>query len=147
MNIVMFTDAYWPRVNGVTVSVDSYSRALIKAGHKVLIICSSYPEGLNEPVSYLNSPETEEGAQIVRVPSLPFFITKEDRVAKLNKWRWVFRQVEKFSPDIIHINTEMIIAEFGFLYARAITFRPFTPSIQCGKNMPRIISICFRLYW
>ena len=28
MKIVMFTDAYWPRVNGITVSVDSYSRVL-----------------------------------------------------------------------------------------------------------------------
>ena len=119
MNIVMFTDAYWPRVNGVTVSVDSYSRALVKEGHKVLIICSYYPEGLDSAVSIFDSPKTEEGPMIVRVPSLPFFITKEDRVAKFNKWYWVFQQVEKFSPNIIHINTEMIIAEFGFLYARA----------------------------
>jgi len=119
MNIVMFTDAYWPRINGVTVSVDSYSRSLIKEGHKVLIICSSYPEDLNAPVPFLSIRETGESAKIVRVPSLPIFITKEDRIARFSKWHWVFRQVEQFSPDIIHINTEMMIAEFGFLYARA----------------------------
>ena len=71
MNIVMFTDAYWPRVNGVTVSVDSYSRALIKAGHQVLIVCSFYPEGLNAPVYLLRDRDEEEGPKIVRVPSLP----------------------------------------------------------------------------
>ena len=113
----MFTDAYWPRVNGVTVSVDSYSRSLMKAGHQVLIICSSYPEGLDAPLSIQDSQESGEEPIIVRVPSVPAFITKEDRIAKFNKWFWVFRQVESFNPDIIHINTEFVIAEFGFWYA------------------------------
>jgi glycosyltransferase involved in cell wall biosynthesis len=134
MNIVMFTDAYWPRVNGVTVSVDSFSRALVKAGHEVMIICSSYPEGNLGPVGprrgfpeasgtspSVPNPEPEsQGPVIVRVPSLPIpaFLTQEDRVAKIDKWFWVFRQVEQFNPHIIHINTEFVIAEFGFLYAR-----------------------------
>jgi len=124
MNIVMFTDAYWPRVNGVTVSVDSYSRALIKAGHEVMIICSSYPpEGNLDSGERLNVPvpngvmEDGKSPRIVRVPSLPAFVTKEDRVAKIDKWFWVFRQVELFDPHVIHINTEAVIAEFGFLYA------------------------------
>ena len=114
----MFTDAYWPRVNGVTVSVDSFSRALVKAGHQVLIICSSYPEGFNTPISYFGK-QDDGGPEIVRVPSVPAFITKEDRLAKFNKWYWVFKQVENFNPQIVHINTEVVIAEFGFLYARA----------------------------
>ena len=119
MKIVMFTDAYWPRVNGVTVSVDSFSRALIKAGHQVLIICSSYPEGLSGPVSVFDRSGAEGEPKVVRVPSMPAFVTKEDRIAKFNKWFWVFRQVELFGPDIIHINTEFMIAEFGFWYAWA----------------------------
>ena len=119
MKIVMFTDAYWPRVNGVTVSVDSYSRALIKAGHKVLVVCSSYPKDLNVPSSFLETREDKDGPKIVRVPSMPAFVTKEDRIAKFTKWFWVFRQVEDFDPNIIHINTEVMIAEFGFLYARS----------------------------
>jgi len=118
MKIVMFTDAFWPRVNGVTVSVDSFSKALVKAGHQVLIICSFYPESPNAAVPLFNEPEAEEGPKIVRVPSTPAFVTKEDRIAKFNKLYWVFRQVESFNPDIVHINTEMMIAEFGFFYAR-----------------------------
>ncbi|MDR0496442.1 MAG: glycosyltransferase [Treponema sp.] len=115
----MFSDAYWPRVNGVTVSVDSYSRALIKEGHQVLIICSSYPEGLNAPSFFPEKLDVPDEPRIVRVPSLPAFITKEDRIAKFSKWFWVFKQVELFNPDIIHINTELVIAEIGFLYAMA----------------------------
>jgi glycosyltransferase involved in cell wall biosynthesis len=60
----------------------------------------------------------EADPQIVRVPSMPALITKEDRIAKFNKWYWVFKQVELFNPDLVHINTEFMIAEFGFLYAK-----------------------------
>ena len=119
MRIVMFSDAYWPRINGVTVSVDSYSRALIKEGHEVLIICSSYPEGLNAPVPIFEDTESSHEPKIVRVPSMPAFITSEDRIAKFSRWHWVFKHVDKFNPDIIHINTEFIIARIGLLYARA----------------------------
>jgi len=111
MRIVMFTDAYWPRVNGVTVSVDTFSKALIKEGHEVLIVCSFYPSGYDAAQAH--------DPRIIRVPSMPAFVTKEDRIAKFDKWHWVFKQVELFKPDIVHINTEAVIAEFGFLYAKA----------------------------
>jgi glycosyltransferase involved in cell wall biosynthesis len=114
----MFTDAYWPRVNGVTVSVDTFSRALIKEGHYVLIVCSFYPSDY-DAVSAIQDENKPEDPRIVRVPSMPAFVTKEDRIAKFDKWLWVFKQVEAFNPDILHINTEMVIAEFGFLYAKA----------------------------
>jgi 1,2-diacylglycerol 3-alpha-glucosyltransferase len=118
MKIVMFTDAYWPRINGVTVSVDTFSRALIKEGHDVLIVCSFYPSDYDSVLDLQNEKKENE-PQIVRVPSLPAYVTKEDRLAKFDKWYWVFKQVDVFKPDIIHINTEMVIAEFGFLYAKA----------------------------
>jgi glycosyltransferase involved in cell wall biosynthesis len=117
----MFTDAYWPRVNGVTVSVDSFSHALVRAGHKVMIVCSFYPEtsdmeytlGSGEPE---NSSATEP--VILRVPSMVFPLSKEDRLAMVHKWFWVSKQIDAFNPDILHINTEFVIAEFGFQYAR-----------------------------
>ena len=42
MNIAMFTDAYYPRINGVTTSVHSYATELVKLGHKVCIVCLDY---------------------------------------------------------------------------------------------------------
>jgi glycosyltransferase involved in cell wall biosynthesis len=119
MKIVMFTDAYWPRVNGVTVSVDSFSHALIRSGHEVMIVCSFYPE--SSIIERISGPPKEENAEgeprIIRVPSMPFLISKEDRIAKFTKGFWVSKQLEAFDPDIIHINTEFVIAVFGFQYA------------------------------
>jgi 1,2-diacylglycerol 3-alpha-glucosyltransferase len=121
MKIVMFTDAYWPRVNGVTVSVDSFSRALTKNGHQVVIICALYPEShtiesMSNPV--LEKRITEFDPIIIRVPSYPMPISKEDRVAKFHKWFWVSKQLNAFDPDLVHVNSEFIIGEFGFYYAK-----------------------------
>jgi len=42
MKIAMFTDAYYPRINGVAVSVKSYAEALTEQGHTVCIVCCDY---------------------------------------------------------------------------------------------------------
>ena len=44
MRIVYFTDAYWPRINGVTVSVQTFADALKRRSHEVLIVCPEYPK-------------------------------------------------------------------------------------------------------
>lgn len=121
MKIVMFTDAYWPRVNGVTVSVESFSRALIKAGHEVVIICSFYPE--SQAVDRMSNPvmdkrESSDDPVVIRVPSYPLPISREDRLAKFHKWFWVSKQLNVFEPDVVHVHTEFIIGEFGFYYAK-----------------------------
>lgn len=121
MKIVMFTDAYWPRVNGVTVSVETFSRSLIKAGHQVVIICSFYPE--SQAIERMSNPvmdrrDSQDDPVVIRVPSYPLPISKEDRLAKFHKWFWVSKQLNAFDPDIIHVQTEFIIGEFGFYYAK-----------------------------
>jgi glycosyltransferase involved in cell wall biosynthesis len=121
MKIVIFTDAYWPRVNGVTVSIDSFSHALGRLGHEIMIICPFYPESPDLERISLNQSQIKEkpqGPVIIRVPSMPFFFSKEDRLAKFSKWFWVSKQIDVFNPDIIHIQTEFFIAEFGFQYAK-----------------------------
>jgi glycosyltransferase involved in cell wall biosynthesis len=124
----MFTDSYWPRVNGVSVSVESFASALIKTGHQVLIICPYYPESPTQTrvtngaeVSAAQSCIPLSGvpeSSIIRVPSLPVFISKEDRIPKSHKLFWVSKQIDKFMPDIIHIHSEFVTAEFGYYCAR-----------------------------
>jgi glycosyltransferase involved in cell wall biosynthesis len=120
MTIAMFTDAYWPRVNGVTVSIDTYSHALMRLGHKVVIVCPMHPNAveIKRISTCKNSKKPEPEPEIIHVPSLPTVISKEDRVAQLTKMLWVSRQLELFHPDIVHINSEFIVAEFGFYYAK-----------------------------
>jgi glycosyltransferase involved in cell wall biosynthesis len=131
MNVVMFSDAYWPRVNGVTVSVDTFSRALIKAGHRVMVVCSEYPqEKMTESIAALDphvmlepggassAARGEYAPELLRVPSGGVFFSKEDRAAKLSDWPRVEELIRAFAPDVLHINTEFIIADFGFRYGK-----------------------------
>ncbi|MDR2793030.1 MAG: glycosyltransferase [Treponema sp.] len=118
MTIAMFTDAYWPRINGVTVSIDAYSHALMRAGHTVVIVCSSYPETMHiKSISVYEEAETRKPV-VIQVPSLPCALSNEDRIAQIHKMVWISRQVESYRPDIIHIHSEFVIAEFGYQYAK-----------------------------
>ncbi|MDR2864339.1 MAG: glycosyltransferase [Spirochaetaceae bacterium] len=119
MKIAIFTDAYWPRVNGVTVSIDAFSHALLRLGHKVLIVCAAYPDTMG--LKRISSDQTETPElqpEIIQVPSFTFVLSKEDRVAHFHKVFWVAKQIGTFAPDIIHLNTEFMLAKFGFYCAR-----------------------------
>ncbi|MDR0403693.1 MAG: glycosyltransferase [Treponema sp.] len=122
MKIAMFTDAYWPRVNGVTVSVDTFSLALVRAGHEVLVVCSEYPvssmtDSIAGTVAGKEDP-VRERLRLLRVPSRSVFFSGEDRAAKLSKRKWVEDELDEFAPDLVHVNTEFLIADFGFGYAK-----------------------------
>ena len=120
MKVAMFTDAYYPRINGVTVSVHSYATELTKLGHEVCIVCLEYSEE-QQRSAFFNEKESDEHSpfKIVRIPSWSFSaISKEDRVARFDKWRRVKKAMDSFRPDVIHVNSEWVIGYFGAMYAR-----------------------------
>lgn len=119
MRIAMFTDAYYPRINGVTVSVHSYAAELTKLGHTVCIVCLDYSEE-QQKKSFFSQKDSDQKSpfKIVRIPSWSFSaISKEDRVARFDKWRRVKKAMKTFKPDVIHINSEWVIGYFGAMFA------------------------------
>ena len=119
MKIAMFTDAYYPRINGVTVSVHSYATELTKLGHEVCIVCLEYSEE-QQKSAFFDEKESDEHSpfKIVRISSWSFSaISKEDRVARFDKWRRVKKAMDAFKPAVIHVNSEWVIGYFGAMYA------------------------------
>ncbi|MDX1811469.1 MAG: glycosyltransferase family 4 protein, partial [Gammaproteobacteria bacterium] len=57
MHILMISDVYFPRVNGVSTSIMTYRRTLQEMGHKVTLIA---PEYLTR---------TDDETDIIRIPS------------------------------------------------------------------------------
>ncbi len=123
MNIAFFTDAYYPRINGVAVSVRSYATKLAEMGHSVCIVCCNYGDGedkkdKNKKRSFLQDDELHPNLKIYRISSINVFVSKEDKSAKLSAWHDVKHTMDAFKPDIVHINSEFMVGYFGLIYAR-----------------------------
>ncbi|MGC8764418.1 MAG: glycosyltransferase [Brevinematia bacterium] len=95
MKVVVGTDTYWPRVNGVTVSVQTLKRELEKLGHECYVFAPAYTD----------TREVEKN--IIRVPALGVAtISKEDRLTNPFAQKMVFKKLDEIKPDIIHVQTE-----------------------------------------
>ena len=111
MRIVYFTDAYWPRVNGVTVSVQTFADALKRRGHEIRIVCPEYPEDREA-----TGPTDELG--VIRIPSVGSFFSKEDRFSNPLKLVDILPQLDAFNPDVVHVQTEFSFGTMGRHYCR-----------------------------
>lgn len=122
MNIAMFTDAYYPRINGVAISVKSYAEELSNLGHTVCIVCCNYekPTESNNYSKFYYDENTESDSRIkiLRLPTFEVFFSDEDRSARLDQWHIIKKEMDNFKPDIVHINSEFIIGYFGLTYGR-----------------------------
>lgn len=119
MKIAMFTDAYFPRINGVSVSVHSYALELSKLGHKVAIVCLEYTEE-QQRNSFFDEKKSDSSFpfKIIRIPSQWIIWSDEDRFARFDCWRYLKKQVDAFGPDLVHGNGEWSIGYLGAMYAR-----------------------------
>src|SRR5487761_2337228 len=96
MKILFISDVYFPRINGVSTSIETFRRNLRALGHTVHLIAPDY-----------SAPSPDE-TDLTRVPSryLPF--DPEDR---LMSYGWVMKQLEKLRGeqyDVIHIQTPFV---------------------------------------
>jgi 1,2-diacylglycerol 3-alpha-glucosyltransferase len=102
MNIAIFTDTYFPDINGVASSVYTLSTELKKRGHNVYIFT------VTDPASPLAKDEEEELSAVYRFPSMPIFFLKPKRAASPFSIR-VLRLIRKFKIDVIHTQTEFFM--------------------------------------
>ena len=108
MKILFISDVYFPRINGVSTSMETYHRNLRLLGHIVHVIAPDY--------SRPSSDETD----IMRVPSRRVPFDPEDR---LMSFKWVMNQLAKIRSenyDIIHIQTPFVAHYLGVKLSRML---------------------------
>lgn len=108
MKILFISDVYFPRINGVSTSIETFRRELRELGHTVHLIAPDYPG---------SSPD-ESG--IMRVPSRQLPFDPEDRLMKFN---WVMAHLEQLRNeryDIIHIQTPFVAHYLGVKLSRLL---------------------------
>jgi glycosyltransferase involved in cell wall biosynthesis len=75
LHILMISDVYFPRVNGVSTSIQTFRRELARLGTRVTLVVPDYPRAADGA--------GEQGeAEVVRVPSSPVPFDPEDRMLR-----------------------------------------------------------------
>ena len=101
MKILFISDVYFPRVNGVSTSIETFRRNLHLLGHTVHLIAPEY-----------GTPAADE-AGIVRVPARRVPFDPEDRFMS---YRWVMNQLDRLRGeqyDLIHVQTPFVAHYLG----------------------------------
>lgn len=111
MNIAIFTDNYFPNINGVSSSIYTLTNGLIDKGHKVYIF------SISEPSKKIKLVETNP--VVYRVPSVSLVFVKPYRAVK-PYYVGVLALCRKFKIDIIHSQSEFSMGVMGHLIAKTL---------------------------
>ncbi len=106
MRVLMASDVYFPRVNGVSTSIETFRRTLTGEGIEVRLVVPRYGDEAEEP-------------GIIRVPGRSVPGDREDRLVG---WRAMHRAVREAARgcDVIHIQTPFIAHYAGLNAARRL---------------------------
>ncbi|MCL2397808.1 MAG: glycosyltransferase family 4 protein [Defluviitaleaceae bacterium] len=99
MNIGIFTDTFFPQINGVATSIHLLERELTALGHNVYIFTTTDPKATPQ-------------ANIFRMPSMPFVFLPTHRVGLVYPPK-VLLKIRKLKLDIVHTHTEFPLGIFG----------------------------------
>lgn len=107
MNIGLFTETYYPEINGVATSVYMLKKELEEIGHTVYVFTTTTP----------GAPEYEYN--VFRVPSLPCILITERRIGLFYQQK-LASLIKKLNLDIIHTHTEFSLGIFGRIMAKEL---------------------------
>lgn len=96
MNILLISDVYFPRVNGVSTSIRTFAEQLQKLGHSVHLIAPDYKV------------ETIDEAWITRVPARSIYFDPEDKLMKYREILHLLPVLKSKKFDLIHIHTPFV---------------------------------------
>ncbi|MDP3421756.1 MAG: glycosyltransferase, partial [Thiobacillus sp.] len=105
MRILMVSDVYFPRVNGVSTSIQTLRQALAEAGHTSVLVVPDYPH-------------TVAAADIVRVPGWQIPRDPEDRLMHPRALAAALDQLDPADFDLVHIHTPFLAHRAGVRWAR-----------------------------
>ncbi len=108
LKIIMISDVYLPRINGVSTSILTFRKALQALGCEVLLIAPEYPQ-----------PHPDDD-QVVRIPSRYLFIDPEDRMMQYSKVVQLYPRLRDWQPHLLHIHTPFVAHYAGLKLARKL---------------------------
>ena len=108
MRVLMISDVYFPRINGVSTSIRTFRRELLALGHQVTLIAPDYGE------------PTDDESWIIRVPARKVIVDPEDRMMSYRDAVALAERLRGERYDVLHIQTPFIAHYVGRHLARAL---------------------------
>ena len=105
MKIGLFTDAYFPQVNGVATTVEELKNSLTERNHKVLVITSQYPK------------YKDKDKNIFRLRSVKLWNNPELRVSYMFPDR-ILQKVLRLDFDVVHGFSGGAVPSLGLTLAK-----------------------------
>lgn len=107
MNVLMISDVYFPRVNGVSTSIETFRQDLRRLGVRIFLVAPSYPAGCDD-------------ADIIRVPSRGVMFDPEDRMMRRGDLTKLVASLAQYSLDLVHIQTPFVAHYSGVRIAKKL---------------------------
>ena len=146
MNIAIFSDTFFPQINGVCFSIKNLSTELMKHGHKVMVFAPS-PDGKE-------SRQTVEGIETIYFSSFSLPSYKEYRIV-LFAFNKAMKAAGEFKPDIVYCETPFTMGRLGWRISKELripcvgTYHTLIPDFLMYLPLPIIknLSITKKLAW
>jgi 1,2-diacylglycerol 3-alpha-glucosyltransferase len=101
MRILKVSDVYFPRVNGVSTSIETFRHDLIALGHEVTLVVPDYAgAGSGQPA--------DASPSILRVPARKVPRDPEDRIMSWSALHEALRRLGPRRFDVVHIHTPFL---------------------------------------
>jgi 1,2-diacylglycerol 3-alpha-glucosyltransferase len=105
MRVVMVSDVYFPRINGVSTAIQTYRQALRTHGVEVSLVAPDYGQACDE-------------RWITRVPARPVPGDPEDRLVRWGAMHDAVDKVVEQGCDLIHVQTPFVAHYAGCSIAK-----------------------------
>ena len=109
MRILMISDVYFPRVNGVSTSIRTFRRELQGLGHEVTLIAPDYPGA-----------QAHDDDRLIRIASSKVPRDPEDRMMRRGRVDSLAATLKRHEFDVLHIHTPFIAHYAGLYLARQL---------------------------
>ena len=105
MNILILSDVYFPRVNGVSTSIRTFARELRRLGHGVAIVAPHYG----------HAEDMDDDIEILRLGARGIFFDPEDRLIRGKALRDAATLLARRHWDVIHVHTPFRAHQLGVM--------------------------------
>jgi hypothetical protein len=122
MHVLMVSDVYFPRINGVCTSIATFRRSLRALGTRCTLVAPAYESSGAEPAG------AEPDGDVCRVASRRVPLDPEGRLMRGGSLLRALERIDHRGIDVVHVQTPFLAHRDGARFRRAQALRP---AVRC----------------